>query len=195
MGAIIAGVLGYALTEGSNMSTLIRDARQRRAVGLRELARQCGVAAPTVVDWERSEAAGTIQVETLQRALSAMGERLVVASRSERLEFEPLERREHRLGLELHRSIALKLVANPEAVLESARSRIGPMRAALRGSALAWLDQWRELIEERDIGGLIVVMLGTTQHDIDMRSVSPLTGLLSPDERDEVLERALAAPS
>lgn len=171
------------------MRTLIRDARQRHAVGLRELARQCGVAAPTVVDWERSEAAGTIQVETLQRALSAMGERLVVASRSERLEFEPLERREHRLGLELHRSIAMKLVADPETVLESAHARLDAMDGGLRGGAVAWLDEWSELIAVRDIGGLVAVMLGTTQHDIDMRSVSPFTGLLSPDERDEVIQR------
>ncbi len=177
------------------MSALIRDTRRRRAVGLRELARQCGVAAPTVVDWERSEAAGTIQVETLQRALSAMGERLVVAARSERLEFEPLERREHRLGLELHRSIAMKLVADPEIVLESARSRLDAVRAGLRGGAVAWLDEWSELINERDIGGLIAVMLGTTQHDIDMRSVTPFTGLLSPDERNDVLARASVVPA
>jgi transcriptional regulator with XRE-family HTH domain len=177
------------------MTTLIRDARHRRAVGVRELARRCGVTAPTVVDWERSEAAGAIQVGTLYRALAAMGERLAVRSRAETIEFDPLERREQRLGLELHRSIAIKLVADPELVLESARQRLGSMRPSLRGGALAWLDQWEQLIEDRDVGGLIVVMLGTTQHDIDMRSVSPFTGLLSPEEREEVLARASATAS
>lgn len=177
------------------MTALIREARLRRAVGVRALARLCGVAGPTVVDWERSEAAGSIQIETLQRALAAMGERLVVASRSQQLEFKPLERREHRLGLELHRSIALKLVADPETVLESALARLDPMRVGLRGGALGWLDQWAHLIAERDIGGLVAVMLGTGQHDIDMRSVSPFRGLLSPDERNHVLERALSAAS
>ncbi len=175
------------------MTALIRDARQRRSVGVRALARLCDVAGPTVVDWERSEAAGTIQIETLQRALAAMGERLVVASRSKWLDLQPLERREQRLGLELHRSIAMKLVADPGAVLESARSRLGPMRSGLRGGALTWLDQWSDLVTERDIGGLVAVMLGTTQHDIDMRSVSPFTGLLSSAERSEVLKRAMAA--
>ena len=177
------------------MSTLIRDARHRHAVGVRALGRLVGVAGPTVVDWERSEEAGTIQIETLHRALASMGERLVVSSRGRGLAFEPLERREHRLGLELHRSIALKLVADPESVLESAHSRLDAMRVGLRGGALTWLDRWRHLIAERDVGGLIGVMLGTTQHDIDMRSVSPFTGLLSPDERREVLARALATAS
>lgn len=55
------------------MTALIRETRRRRSVGVRELARRCGVAAPTVVGWERSEEAGTIQVETLHRALAAMG--------------------------------------------------------------------------------------------------------------------------
>lgn len=177
------------------MTALIRDVRHRHAVGVRELARRCGVAAPTVVDWERSEAAGTIQVETLHRALAAMGERLAVRSHAQTIGFARLERREQRLGLELHRSIAIKLVADPESVLESARARLGSMRTGLRGGALEWLDQWGQLIEERDVGGLIVVMLGTTQHDIDMRSVSPFTGLLSPEEREEVLVRALAGAS
>ena len=177
------------------MTALIRDVRHRRAVGVRELARRCGVAAPTVVDWERSEAAGTIQVETLHRALAAMGERLAVRSRAQTIQFAQLERREQRLGLELHRSIAIKLVADPESVLESARARLGSMRTGLRGGALEWLDQWGQFIEGRDVGGLIVVMLGTTQHDIDMRSVSPFTGLLSPEEREEVLVRALATVS
>jgi transcriptional regulator with XRE-family HTH domain len=177
------------------MSALIREARRRRAVGVRELARLCGVAGPTVVDWERSEDAGTIRFETLERALASMGERLVVSTRARGLDLEPLERREHRLGLELHRSIAQKLISDPEPVLQSARSRLDPMRVGLRGGALTWLDQWRDLVADRDIGGLIVVMLGTTQHDIDMRSVSPFTGLLSADERSEVLARALATAS
>ena len=72
------------------MTALIRDVRHRHAVGVRELARRCGVAAPTVVDWERSEAAGTIQVETLHRALAAMGERLAVRSHAQTIGFARL---------------------------------------------------------------------------------------------------------
>lgn len=89
----------------------------------------------------------------------------------------------------------MKLVADPEPVLESARGRLGSMRPGLRGGALEWLDQWAQLIEDRDVGGLIVVMLGTTQHDIDMRSVSPFTGLLSSEEREEVLARSSTTPA
>ncbi|MEO8527672.1 MAG: hypothetical protein ABI435_01190 [Pseudolysinimonas sp.] len=172
---------------------MIRDIRHRRAVGVRELARLCGVAGSTVIDWERSESGGSIQVATLRRALAAMGERLVVGSRPQQMDIKPLERQEQRLGLELHRSIALKLIADPDAVLESAHSRLRRARDQVRGGAITWLDGWGDLISDRDLGGLVAVMLGTTQLDIDMRSVSPFVGLLSPEERREVLARASKA--
>jgi len=171
------------------MSTLIRDARQRQGVGVRELARRCGVSAPTVLDWERSEAAGTIQVDTLGRALGALGERIVVGSRGARSD-ATLERREQRLGLELHRTIAGKLIADPETVLAAGRARLDRMRATLRGGAVEWLEEWARMIEDHDLAGLVGVMLGVSQRDLDLRSVSPFTGLLSPEERNAVLDRA-----
>lgn len=174
------------------MSTLIRDVRQRRGVGVRELARRCGVSAPTVLDWERSEGAGTIQFDTLERALAAMGERIVIGSRGPR-SGAALERREQRLGLELHRTIAGKLIADPDAVLDAGRARLDRLRPTLRGGAISWLDEWARLIDDRDLGGLVTVMLGTSPHDIDLRSVSPFTGLLSAEEREAVLDRATAA--
>lgn len=174
------------------MTTLIRDSRQRQGVGVRELARRCDVSAPTVLDWERSEAAGTIQIDTLARALGALGERVVVGSRGRR-HGGTLERREHRLGLELHRTIAGKLISDPEPVLAAARTRFDRMRTTVRGGAVSWVDEWSRMIDDHDLGSLVSVMLGTTQHDIDLRSVSPFTGLLTAEERTAVLERATAS--
>lgn len=175
------------------MSSLIKEARARHDVGVRELARRCGVSAPTVVGWERSEAAQTIQSGTLARVLGAMGETLELASTRENGPFRPLERREQRLGLELHRAVARRLVDNPERVLESAAGNIHSIRAQVQGGAKAWIDRWEDLIARRHIGQLVDIMLGTTQADIDMRSVSPFVGLLQPEERIDVLRRATAA--
>jgi transcriptional regulator with XRE-family HTH domain len=174
------------------MTTLIRDSRARHAVGVRELARRCDVAAPTVLDWERSEAAGTIRIDTLERALGALGERVVVVTHGPR-HSDGLERREQRLGLELHRAVAGKLVADPERVLDAARGRLSRARATVRGGAVGWVDEWARMIDDHDLGALVSVMLGTTQHDIDLRSVSPFTGLLTAEEREAVLERATAS--
>ncbi|HEX4445035.1 MAG TPA: hypothetical protein VHZ81_15800 [Galbitalea sp.] len=172
------------------MTTVIKDARATHALGVRELARRCQVAASTVVDWERSEAAGTIQWGTLARALEAMGERLTISRH--RAESEPvrLDRREHRLGLELHRKIAVKLIEDPRRVLQVGRERLARSRENVQGGAKAWVDEWDALIELGSLGKLIDVMTGTSQRDLDLRSVSPFVGLLSADEREDVLVRA-----
>jgi transcriptional regulator with XRE-family HTH domain len=174
------------------VGTVLRDARMRHNIGVRELARRCGVAAATVVDWERSEAAETIQSRTLARALTAMGEQLTIASRPQRANPVRFERPEQRLGLELHRTIAMKLISDPDYVLDTARKKLTSLRGSVQGGAKAWVDRWEQLITLRDLGGLVDVMLGTTQPDIDMRSVSPFTGLRSQDERSDAAIRASA---
>ena len=171
------------------MVNVIREARERHGVGVRELARRCDVAPATVVGWEASATAGTIQLSTLERALGALGESPRVGTRRSH-QPAPLERREQRLGLELHRAIAHHLIDDPDAVLASAAERIPSLRASVRGGALAWIDTWDALIASRDLGSLIDVMLDTTQDSIDLRSVSPFAHLASPHDRLIASERA-----
>ena len=86
----------------------------------------------------------------------------------------------------------MKLISDPDDVLDTARKNLTSLRGSIHGGAKAWVDRWEQLITLRDLGGLVDVMLGTTQADIDMRSVSPFTGLLSQDERSDVVVRASA---
>jgi transcriptional regulator with XRE-family HTH domain len=148
---------------------------------VRELARRYGVAPTTVLDWESSESAGTIRVGTLRRALEKMVERPVRTSRPEQ-----------RLGLEQHRTIATKLVQEPEHVRLLARAKLPSLYRGVQGGATAWVGRWARLIETQGLGGLIDVMLGTSAADISLRSVSPFAGQLSAEERPEVLRRAIA---
>ena len=175
------------------MSTTIRDARERYGVGVRELARRCGVAPATVTDWERSELAGTARAETLERALAAMGERPLILSSPVGDAAVTLDRREQRLGLELHRVIAGKLIDDPDSVLAAAAARLPSVRDSVHGPlARSWVDQWQQLIAAASVGRLIDVMLGTSQRDIDMRQVSPFAHLVDQAERRDVLARATA---
>ncbi|MBN9607419.1 MAG: hypothetical protein J0G30_12495 [Actinomycetales bacterium] len=171
---------------------LIADARHRTGTGVRELARRAAVAPPSIYDWEGSEANGTIQIGTLRRALEAMEERLIVTSRPAHRDVALPLRREQRIGLELHRQIARALIDDPDRALAHAAGRIQRLRDGVRGSANDWIDEWVDLIERRDLGGLIDVMLGARPRDADLRSVSPFTGLLSESERRRALERAVA---
>lgn len=61
-------------------TTLIRDARTRAGLGVREFARRAGVSAPAILRWEQSEAAGAIQITTLTRALELLGMQLTISA-------------------------------------------------------------------------------------------------------------------
>ncbi len=51
------------------------------------------------------------------------------------------------------------------------------------------LDRWRELVDGDDLPRLHRVLTGLDRDSIEMREVSPLSGLLSQQERTEVLQR------
>jgi len=57
----------------------LRAVRDALGISTRQLGRMMGVSAPTIVDLEASERAGTAQLNTLRRAADAMGCDLVYA--------------------------------------------------------------------------------------------------------------------
>lgn len=52
------------------------------------------------------------------------------------------------------------------------------------------LDRWRDLVTRDDVLGLHRVLTGLDRDSIEMREVSPMGGLMSQDERSEVLGHA-----
>jgi hypothetical protein len=49
------------------------------------------------------------------------------------------------------------------------------------------LDRWESLINRGDVPGLHRVLTGLDRESIEMREVSPMGGLLSNEERSDVL--------
>ncbi len=170
------------------MSTLIREQRERAGVSVRELARRLDVSPATVQNYERAEAGGRIQLDTLRRALAALDAEVSV--RVTPLVTLQLERREERVALELHKKVAEHLLrdadatlANVSRVATTVRSRVDPYTAGL-------LDEWMRLADACDLPGLLHAMTSTDQHSIDMRQVGPFNGVLSDDERLDAIRRA-----
>lgn len=170
-------------------SSRIRRARERSGTSLRELARRLGVTVGAVQHWEESESRDAAQIGTVKRALEAMGEQLFVVVRVVG-PWSPLDRREERVTLELHRAVAHKLIDDPEAVLGLAPRNLEGTRAVVAGSAHRLLDEWADLIAAGDIPSLLAVMLGTDSHSIAMRQVGPFQGVLGHAERIEAISRA-----
>jgi transcriptional regulator with XRE-family HTH domain len=168
----------------------IRRSRERAGVGVRELARRLEVTGSAVSQWERSELEGSARLDTIAKALDAVGERLVVSSQPVQRTTRELIRREERVSLELHRAIAKKLIDDPDSVLAVVPANVERMRSVVRGStANAWLDEWLTLARG-SLGALVDTMLSTDQWAIDLRQNSPFAGTLTQQERVEAIERA-----
>jgi transcriptional regulator with XRE-family HTH domain len=151
-----------------------------------ELSRVSGVRQPSISQM----ISGRIEMsdEQLDRLLSCMGRRLEVSRRP----VDPgLTRSEHR-SWQLHRRLSRHLDSrrlddwHPTLV-----QNLGRLRKGVRGQPHERnLDRWESLIDDRDVLGLHRVLTGLDRDSIEIREVSPFGGLLSPEERLEVLEEA-----
>ena len=52
------------------------------------------------------------------------------------------------------------------------------------------LERWTTLVERGDLVGLKRVLTGLDRDSIEMREVSPMNGILSQEDRNDVLTRA-----
>jgi hypothetical protein len=125
--------------------------------------------------------------EQLDRLLSCMGYRLEVVRRPVAAELTRSERR----SWSLHREVSRRL--DPP-VLDQWRPMIAANLERLRGAVqgqprLRNLDRWTSLIDSGDVLGLHRVLTGLDRDAIAMREVSPMSGLLTDQERAEAMRR------
>lgn len=95
--------------------------------------------------------------------------------------------RDQRRSLWLNTAVAGKLVADPERVLQLARSNAeGLKRTHPRGQAAHWLSKWQDIL-----GGpterVLEVLTSPTPWAREMRQNSPFSGVLDEAERVKVL--------
>ena len=148
-----------------------------------ELSRVSGVRQPSISQF----LSGRVDLtdDMLDRLLSGMGYRLEVIRRPVKRELHRSEERSWRL----HRQVSSHLNSStfedwrPIMLRNLTRLRIG-----VRGQPhLRNLDRWQQLIDDRDLSGLHRVLTGLDLDSTEMREVSPMGGLLSEQERSEIL--------
>ncbi len=152
-----------------------------------KLAMISGVRQPTISQVLSGKVG--ISDDQLARLLSCMGYRLEVIRRP----VLPLLTRSEMRSWRLHRQLAIHLNQQslPEwrSVIERNLSRL---RSGVQGEPhTSNVDEWEGLLRSHDLPGLHRVLTGLDRHSIEMREVSPFGGLLSEDERLQVL-RAMA---
>ena len=150
------------------------------------LSRLSGVHQPSISQF----LSGKIDMsdEMLDRLLSCMGYRLEVIRRPVVAELTRAERR----SWQLHRQLATRLT---DSTLDEWRPTVGRNLSRRRGSVrgqphLCNLHRWRTLLDTGDLPALRRAMTGVDRDSIEMREVSPLSGLLPPAERAAVLRPA-----
>ena len=113
--------------------------------------------------------------------------------RVRRADVEALRTRTERLTVDQQKSlwlayaIAGRIVRDPSAALSLAAANIEKMKTRARGSSKKWLEEWRKLIA----GPLDVLLASLTARDLrgrELRQHLPFAGLLSDEERSQVLD-------
>lgn len=123
--------------------------------------------------------------DMLDRLLSCMGFQLEVVRRPIKSELSRSSDRSWRL----HRRLSSHLTSE---TLDDWGPTIVRSFKRLRGSVQGQshvknLERWQRLVRDRDVSGLRHVMTGVDTDSVEMREVSPMGGLMSQDERSEVL--------
>jgi transcriptional regulator with XRE-family HTH domain len=151
-----------------------------------ELSRVSGVRQPSISQFLSGR--GHLSDEMLDRLLSCMGYRLEVIRRPFRQELGRSPKR----SWELHRRLSSHLTSGSLNEWRPIMLRnLTRLREGTRGQPhLRNLDRWQRLIEDGDVSGLHRVMTGLDTDSIEMREVSPMRGLLSQQERTDVLGMA-----
>lgn len=149
-----------------------------------ELARLSGVHQPSISQFLSTKV--DFSDEQLDRLLSCMGYRLEVVRRAVKPDLTRAERR----SWKLHRQLSGHL--NHSTLKEwrpTIQANLGRLRVAVRGQPhIRNLDRWQGLLDGADVAGLHRVLTGLDRDSIEMRGATPMSGLLSVQERTKVLE-------
>jgi transcriptional regulator with XRE-family HTH domain len=167
---------------------LLRDVMRETCTTQSALSRLSGVRQPSISQF----LSGKVELsdDQLDRLLSCMGYRLEVTRRPAVPELTRSERRSWRL----HCRLSIRLTA---ASLEEWRPVIERNLARLRGGVTGQphsrnLDRWESLVGHGDVLSLHRVLTGLDRDSIEMREVSPMSGLLPQDERQAALREGRA---
>lgn len=150
-----------------------------------ELSRLSGIHQPSISQFLSRKI--DMSDEQIDRLLSCMGYRLEVV----RHVVVPDLTRSERRSWQLHRQLSPRLSESTlQKWLPVVRKNLKRLDLDVQGQPHERnLQRWKSLVNSGDIPGLRRVLTGLDRDSIEMREVSPLGGLLSTEDRLEVLRQ------
>jgi len=126
--------------------------------------------------------------DMLSRLLSCLGYRLEVVRRPVRVELDRSNDRRWRMHERLARQLSSESWPHWRPTVQR---NLKQLRALTKGEPHASnLERWSTLVASNDLSGIRRAMTGLDAESIGMREVSPLGGLLSEQDRLDVLAGA-----
>jgi transcriptional regulator with XRE-family HTH domain len=167
-------------------SDVLRDVMLETGTTQSELSRLSGVRQPSISGFLSGRV--DLSDDQLDRLLSCMGFRLEVVRRP----VVPHLTRSERRSWQLHRRLSTLLSRQS---FEEWRPRIERNLDGLGNRVTGQphernLERWRQLVDRGDLPGMHRVLTGLDRDSIEMREVSPMSGLLPDEQRREVLQLA-----
>jgi len=141
-----------------------------------QLADAGATSQPAIAAYETGRKSPTLR--TLRRLAASAG-------LSAEISYHPRLTREDRRSLVIHRAIARRLQHDPGPVLERARRTLARMSEVASPSSQP-LREWSVLLD-RPIEALVPVLTDLSGWARELRHVTPFAGVLSAEERKEVL--------
>lgn len=147
------------------------------------LSRLSGVRQPSISGFLSGRV--DLSDEQVDRLLSCMGYRLEVVRRP----VVPTLTRSERRSWQLHRRLSTLLDRDRfEDWRPTIERNLDRLNEQITGQPHERnLQRWRDLVEHRDLPGLHRVLTGLDRNSIEMREVSPMGGILTQEQRSEVL--------
>lgn len=170
----------------TSRSDVLREVMLETGTTQSGLSRLSGVRQPSISGFLSGKV--DISDDQLDRLLSCMGFRLEVVRRP----IVPTLTRSERRSWELHRRLSTLLDGDSLRDWQS-KIELNLDRLSERVTGQPHernLNRWRQLVDCGDLPGLHRVLTGLDRESIEMREVSPMSGLLTDEQRREVLKLA-----
>lgn len=165
-------------TTMSTVPSLIRRIRRASGLSQRELARRSQTSNAALIGYEKGR--HDPRLSTMVRIADAGGCDLIIDVRPR---LTPPEVR----TLEMHKAVAAKFEADPGTLRGVAKRNLQTLRAAdPDGYSSPYFDVWERLLDG-SLARLTGVMVATDQVARDLRQASPFSGILTDEERLDVL--------
>lgn len=167
-------------------SDVLREVMLETSTTQSELSRLSGVRQPSISGFLSDKV--EISDDQLNRLLGCMGFQLEIVRRSVAPELNRSERRSWQLHRRLSTLLNRQSLQDWRPTIERNLDRLANRVTGQPHERN--LDRWRRLIDAGNFPDLHRVLTGLDRDSIEMREVSPMSGLLNDEQRREALQLA-----